>query len=86
MKHAIVHITPPKPDADHTARGAYSALLQKIEITSQSQKNITQLAENVWQIALEKNLPVLAAMFQGCQAQHLQIRVLFLEDAEWVSL
>jgi hypothetical protein len=86
MKLAIVHITPPPETADQRERGAYIGLLQNIEKESQNSRTTIQLAENVWQIDFERSLPILAVMFQGCQAQHLHIRVLFLEDQKWISL
>ena len=87
MKYAIVHITPPSTDIqNHSQHLAYNALVQRLVTASQNHKKAMQLSENVWQIPLEKSLLVLATMFQGCQAQQLQIRVLFLEDPEWISL
>lgn len=88
MKYALVHISPPPSEGIEyqQQRNAFDGLLGKILLATQNQKDVSRLGESVWQIPLEHSLPILAAMFQGCQVQRLHIRVLFLEDPQWVSL
>jgi hypothetical protein len=85
MKYALIHISPPQTQ-DRNADGAYRELLERIQKAAQSHKSNEQLAENVWLIPLEGSQPILATMCLGGQAQHLRIRVLFLEDPQWISL
>lgn len=85
MKYALVHIARPTT-TDHQTEGAWIGLLETTYKAIQHRTDVQHLSGGVWMIPLKGSLTALTAMFQCSLAQHLRIRVLLLEDPDWIDL
>jgi hypothetical protein len=84
MKTAIVIIEIPYGKDD--AMRHWRQLAEFYADKTKSKPGIERLAENVWLIPLDSELPLFGTLVHGVREHHLKCRTLFLdESAQWVS-